>query len=104
MSAKKRIYSDLKRVKATRDEDIDFTDAPMLTEAQIQRAKPASEIDFADLTMPRSKQRLAVRFDADVVDFFKSGGSGYQTRMNAVLRMYMETSRKGSTRKMSYKG
>jgi len=34
------------------------------------------------------------KFDVDVVDWFKSQGRGYQTRMNAVLRRYMEAHRK----------
>lgn len=36
------------------------------------------------------KDRLTVRFDHDVVEWFKAGGRGYQTRMNAVLRSYFE--------------
>jgi hypothetical protein len=56
MGAKKQIYSDLERVRATRDEDIDFTDAPMLTDEQIQQAKPSAEMEFAELAMPRPKQ------------------------------------------------
>ncbi|MEX2616561.1 MAG: BrnA antitoxin family protein [Alphaproteobacteria bacterium] len=36
------------------------------------------------------KERLTVRFDRDVVAWFKSQGRGYQTRMNAVLRSYYE--------------
>ena len=36
------------------------------------------------------KERLTVRFDRDVVEWFKAGGRGYQTRMNAVLRSYFE--------------
>ncbi len=36
------------------------------------------------------KKQLTVRLDTDIVDWFKSQGRGYQTRMNAVLRQYME--------------
>ena len=36
------------------------------------------------------KERLTVRFDRDMVAWFKSQGRGYQTRMNAVLRSYFE--------------
>ena len=39
------------------------------------------------------KQQLTVRFDADIVDWFKKQGRGYQTRMNAVLRSYYESQR-----------
>jgi uncharacterized protein (DUF4415 family) len=40
------------------------------------------------------KTPVNAKFDADVVDWFKSQGRGYQTRMNAVLRRYMEAHRK----------
>jgi uncharacterized protein (DUF4415 family) len=40
--------------------------------------------------LPRGKTSIHASFDQDVVDFFKRGGRGYQTRMNAVLRRYME--------------
>ncbi len=39
------------------------------------------------------KERLTVRFDRDVVEWFKSQGKGYQTRMNAVLRSFYEARR-----------
>ncbi len=44
----------------------------------------------AQVTMPRPKQAISVRLDADVIEFFKSRGRGYQTRINAVLRSYMK--------------
>jgi uncharacterized protein (DUF4415 family) len=40
------------------------------------------------------KERLTVRFDADMVDWFKRQGRGYQTRMNAILRAYFEHAKK----------
>ena len=40
------------------------------------------------------KERLTVRFDRDIVDWFRAQGRGYQTRMNAVLRAYVDAVRK----------
>lgn len=37
-----------------------------------------------------NKQPVHIRFDADVVAYFKLGGRGWQGRMNAVLRSFME--------------
>jgi uncharacterized protein (DUF4415 family) len=37
-----------------------------------------------------SKKQLTVRLDSDVIDWFRSQGKGYQTRMNAALRQFME--------------
>ena len=39
------------------------------------------------------KQQLTMRLDADMVEWFKEQGKGYQTRMNAVLRSYYESQR-----------
>ncbi|WP_244475661.1 BrnA antitoxin family protein [Methylobacterium sp. Leaf466] len=39
---------------------------------------------------PLPKTPIHASFDSDVVAFFKRGGRGYQMRMNAVLRRYME--------------
>jgi len=44
--------------------------------------------------MPPLKTPVNANFDVDVVEWFKSQGRGYQARMNAVLRHYMEVRRK----------
>lgn len=43
--------------------------------------------------MPPLKRQLTVRLDQDIIDWFKSQGPGYQTRMNAVLRSYVDAHR-----------
>ncbi len=42
---------------------------------------------------PRRKRAISVRLDPDILEFFKAGGRGYQTRINAALRLYMESCR-----------
>jgi uncharacterized protein (DUF4415 family) len=42
------------------------------------------------VVVPEPKQSVTLRVDPDVLAFFKADGKGYQTRMNAVLRTYME--------------
>lgn len=56
---------------------------------------PTDEGDWADATIgpPPLKRSVHANFDGDVVEFFKRGGRGYQTRMNAVLRRSMEAQR-----------
>jgi len=39
--------------------------------------------------VPR-KALLSLRIDADVIEWFRAQGTGYQSRMNALLRAYME--------------
>ncbi len=52
--------------------------------------------DWAEafIGLPPQKTPVNAKFDEDVVTWFKAQGRGYQTRMNAVLRHYMETHRK----------
>ena len=35
------------------------------------------------------KKQITIRFDKDLIDWFKAQGKGYQTHMNAALRDYM---------------
>jgi uncharacterized protein (DUF4415 family) len=39
------------------------------------------------------KQIVTIRLDVDMLEWFKSGGPGYQTRINQVLREHMESQR-----------
>jgi uncharacterized protein (DUF4415 family) len=54
------------------------------------------DIDWsnAELVIPPKKKAISIRVDEDVLDFFKKQGVGYQRRMNAVLRSYMQVKRK----------
>jgi uncharacterized protein (DUF4415 family) len=54
------------------------------------------DIDWsnAELVIPPKKRAISIRVDEDVLDFFKRQGTGYQRRMNAVLRSYMQVKRK----------
>ena len=45
--------------------------------------------------LPEAKADLRMRIDRDVLDFFRRTGRGYQTRINAVLRSYVEKARRG---------
>jgi uncharacterized protein (DUF4415 family) len=44
----------------------------------------------AVLPMPKRKEHTNLRIDADVMEFFRKQGRGYQTKINAVLRSYVE--------------
>jgi uncharacterized protein (DUF4415 family) len=48
----------------------------------------------AELVIPPRKKAISIRVDEDVLDFFKDQGVGYQRRMNAVLRSYVDVKRK----------
>jgi len=81
----------------------DWTRIDALTDVEIERMAKAdadnpatSAKDWAEamIGLPPLKTPVNAKFDVDVVDWFKAQGRGYQTRMNAVLRRYMEAHRK----------
>ncbi len=51
--------------------------------------------DNAAVVLPETKQQITLRLDPEVIRFFKRTGKGYQSRMGAVLRSYVEAKRKG---------
>lgn len=78
--------TNLKRLAEITDEEI---------EAQMRDDpdwKDFIDIDWSDAVAvyPIAKSAISIRLDSDVIDFFKAQGKGYQTRINAVLRRYME--------------
>ncbi len=81
--------TDWARVDALTEEEL---------EASIDHAEEG-EFDWSTVQVgiPGPKQQLTVRFDADVVEWFKAQGAGYQTRMNAVLRSFVEAQNKKTT-------
>ena len=76
--------TDWKRIDAMKDEEIDFSDIPELTPEMFARAVLRRNF----VPIPR-KTQLTLRIDSDVVDWYKQQGRGYQTRINALLRAYM---------------
>ena len=77
--------TDWKRINAMKDEDIDFSETPEVTPEMFARG-----IVRRGLKPVRRKDQLTLRVDSDVVAWYKKQGSGYQTRINALLRAYME--------------
>jgi len=65
-----------------------------MSDAEIDRSDirelDAGFFESAEVRLPRSKKAVSLRLDPDVIAWFKHQGKGYQTRINAVLRMYME--------------
>lgn len=76
-----KFASDWKRLAEMPDKDIDTSDIPELDDEFFRRA---------EVRLPQ-KQSVTIRLDQDVLTWFKSQGKGYQTRINQLLRRYMET-------------
>jgi len=75
--------ADPSRLRALREREIAQTSPPELADL------PADFWEEAELVMPVAKRAISLRVDEDVLKWFRSLGPRYQTRMNAVLRSYM---------------
>jgi len=82
--------TDWARLDAMTDEEID---ASIANDPDWEEFK---DLDWskAVLVIPPKKKAISIRVDEDVLDYFKKEGAGYQRRMNAVLRSYMQQKRK----------
>ena len=81
LTAKQREHLDT--ISNKPDSEIDLSDIPELTDEQISEMRRSGE-----LYKPIKKQ-VTARIDADVLDWLKSYGKGYQSRINAILRREM---------------
>ena len=61
-------------------------------EASIDRAEEG-EVDWvsADVELPKPKQLFTMRYDPEILAWFKAQGPGYQSKINAVLKRYVQT-------------
>lgn len=73
----------LKELASRSDKQIDYSDIPELDEAFFEKAQLVRP--------PADKRQITIRIDADVLDWFRGQGKGYQTHMNAVLKAYMHS-------------
>ncbi|MFC7332487.1 BrnA antitoxin family protein [Rhodocista pekingensis] len=84
-----QLRDQLRALAALRDEEIDLTEMPEVRDWSQARRGPPS------LYRP-VKEVVTIRLDADVLHWFRdhaAGGRGYQTRINAALRAYMDQHR-----------
>ena len=89
MTVKKRdlktqSLTDWKRIDSMKDEEIDLSDIPELGDSFFKNA---------ELVLPKPKVVVTLRVDADVMEWFRTKGKGYQTMMNAVLKGWVEQHR-----------
>lgn len=96
----KRFTMDELRERAQRGESrTDLARIDAMTEAELKQAI-ADDPDWADIpenwheqaeaVMPKPKVPVSIRLDADVIEYFRSTGRGWQTRVNAILRAYRD--------------
>ncbi len=101
VKSKPAIYSDLAKVDATTDDDIarqiaeDPDTAPELTDEWFDKA----DLHYGETLLRRGRGRpplvapkklVSLRLDQDVIDRFRAGGPGWQSRINAALRKHLQ--------------
>jgi len=94
---------ELRARRARSESQTDWARVHAKTEEELER-DIASDPDWKDVprdwylhaqaVMPVPKKALSLRLDQELVDWFKQQGPGYQTRINAVLRAYVEQTKK----------
>ncbi|RKX95475.1 MAG: 3-oxoacyl-ACP synthase [Spirochaetes bacterium] len=73
------------KIEEIKDEDINYSDIPELDEEFWKNAV---------IEYPKKKRPVTIRLDVDILEWFKSMGKGYQTKINAILRSYYEAHKK----------
>ena len=76
--------TDRKSRTTTTEEEIDFSEIAELGEDFFREA----------IWHPPAKKPVTIRIDEDVLDWFRGQGPGYQTRINRLLRKFMEVNRR----------
>ena len=88
-STSRKSQSDWTRVTSLKDKDITVDrDAPEWTPEMFARAVVKN-----GLKTPCAKSLFSLRVDSDVLSWFRSQGPGYQSRMNALLRAFMQANK-----------
>jgi|GraSoiStandDraft_45_1057281.scaffolds.fasta_scaffold1280522_2 uncharacterized protein (DUF4415 family) len=84
-ASKESIIRTLQRLDAMTDEDIDYSEIPPLTPEIFAKA-----VVRKGLKPVTRKAQITLRVDAEVLEWFKKQGKGYQTQINAILKAYKE--------------
>ena len=82
MQKKKRTSkTDWEKVDSISEREINYSEIPELDKRFWKEA---------ELVMPENKTKVTIRLDNDVINWFKSHGKGYQTKINTVLKSYIQ--------------
>ncbi len=80
--------TDIDAFKNMKDEDIDYSDIPRTTPEFW-----ANAVIRKGLKPVVRKRQVTLRIDSDIIDYLRSGGNGYQTRINQLLRSFVDADR-----------
>jgi len=78
---KNSLKKQLKKLDSIEEHEINYSDIPDIDLDSMKQV---------NLQLPK-KVPITIRCDDDIIDWFKARGKGYQTKMNMVLRAYVES-------------
>jgi uncharacterized protein (DUF4415 family) len=95
-------FDELREMRERGEDLTNWARVDAMTEEELEASIDEDEegVPLWDIPLPVSinlagKKQLTIRLDEDILDWFKAQGSGYQTRINAVLRTYVEAQKAG---------
>jgi uncharacterized protein (DUF4415 family) len=94
---------ELEEMRRRGEDRTDWAKVDAMTEEELEASIAADpddiheEIDWTKAIkgLPPIKKHINIRLDGDVLEWFKATGKGYQTRINNVLRAYVESRKRG---------
>ena len=83
-STKKNLVSrtNITKLRQKNDKNINYEDSPATTKEFWKNA---------EVFMPQHKVHISLRLDEDIIHYFKEEGKGYQSRINAILKSYINS-------------
>ena len=93
---------ELRRKRERGESQTDWERVRALTPVEIEASIDFEDEGIFDMSkafaglppLPPPKQQITLRVDGDIIDWFKATGKGYQTRINKVLRRYVEAQKR----------
>jgi len=82
---KKPSKTDFNKLNSLKDSKIDYSEIPKTD---------SGFWEDAQVIYNPNKKPVSIRLDEEVIDWFKSLGKGYQTKINEVLKLYMQSVKK----------
>jgi uncharacterized protein (DUF4415 family) len=93
---------DIRRKIARGESKSDWRRVNTMSQAEVERSANQDEGPLPDewesmvtIGLPPPKRDIHIRLDGDILDWFKANGNGYQTRINAVLRAFVQMRQRG---------
>lgn len=85
-----------KKPNNIKQKDWDSVDSPPLSDDLLKKMRPVKELHPERPARVRGRQRLpvkipvSIRLNPEIIEFFKSGGKGWQSQINSVLNEYVK--------------